>query len=88
MRRRVPANVRVEARSKSYNGQTDIDALLRKFKKACHEAKIPHLIKTHEYYMKPCDVRRNKNHKRLLTIQKSLNPPKKKEEETQQFNAY
>lgn len=54
----MAVNVRVEL--KPYSNRNDQMSLLRRFKRACSEAGIMHLIKEHEFYEKPSDKRRRK----------------------------
>lgn len=54
----MAVNVRVEL--KPYSNRNDQMSLLRRFKRACSEAGIMHLIKEHEVYEKPSDKRRRK----------------------------
>lgn len=67
--------VRVEARRLApYASQDDRDreakSLLNRFKRVCHENNILHQIKIHEYFIRPCDRRRQKKSQKTLAIRR------------------
>jgi ribosomal protein S21 len=50
--------------------------LQKRFKRACNEFGISHMIKEKEYFIRPCDKRRQKKSRRLLAILRAQNPIK------------
>lgn len=70
--------VRVEARraqTGSYDeGMRECQFLLKRFKRACQDYGISHLIKEKEHHVRPCDKRRTKESRRRLTILRANNP--------------
>jgi ribosomal protein S21 len=78
------ALVRVEARRlPPYATQEDRDregrSLINRFKRVCHENNILHQIKVHEYFIRPCDKRRQKKAQRLLAIRRMNEQPKEQQ---------
>lgn len=78
------ALVRVEARRlPPYATQEDKDregrSLINRFKRVCHENNILHQIKVHEYFIRPCDKRRQKKAQRLLAIRRQNEPTKEQQ---------
>lgn len=74
----MAVNVRVEVKS---NSRSDQQNLMRRFKRACNEAGIMHLIKEHQYYEKPCDKRRRKRRHAQLQIKYAQQNMNKRREE-------
>lgn len=78
------ALVRVEARRlPPYASQEDRDregrSLINRFKRVCHENNILHQIKVHEYFVRPCDKRRQKKAQRMLAIRRMNEPTKEQQ---------
>lgn len=78
--------VRVEAKKLPFNAsyqekEKEAEQLRKRFGRACYENNILHSIKKYASFIRPCDKRRMKKHKKLLAIKKSL-APKPKDEPT------
>jgi len=53
-----------------------IGAALRRFKKLIERSGIKGELRAHEYYEKPCDLRRRKESRRLKALKKAASMPK------------